>query len=70
MIDNLIYVITSKQIKSDQTTFLDYSEDGINALIDTEVAFRLLNPLMFKDIIFFDGIVDLSSDQFVSGVEQ
>lgn len=70
VLDNLVHVVSTKKPEHDSVDTISYYDGGVSVILDSEVVFRLLNPIMFSDIIFFDGIVDISHHKIVSGLDK
>jgi len=68
-LENILFLLCNRKIEDAGVDLLECSEPGINAYISSDVAFRLLNPNMFKDVILIDGIVDIEQTDIVTNPE-
>ena len=65
-LENILFLLCNRKINDGGVDLLECCEPGINAYISCDVAFRLLNPNMFKDVILVDGVVDIEQTDIVT----
>ena len=65
-LENILFLLCNRRILDAGVDLLECSEPGINAYISCDVAFRLLNPNMFKELILIDGVADIEQIDIVT----
>ena len=64
VIENIIYILLCKNIKSGGVDLLECTDPGINLYISEQEAFRLLNPNMFRNNLIFGSKIDFETDSY------